>query len=210
MEKPAQTAYPIEELLRRRWSPRAFAERLVEPEKLLRMFEAARWSASCFNEQPWSFIVATRDNEAEFARLLSCLVEGNQVWASHAPVLMVSVARLNFARIFVPEGKAVDTRAMTETGKPNRHAIHDVGLATAQMILQALAMGVFVHPMAGFHPDKVRELYGVPEGYEPVTAIAAGYPGDPATLPESLRQRELAPRVRKPQEEFVFRGRFGA
>jgi nitroreductase len=121
----------------------------------------------------------------------------------------VSVARLNFTRIFVPEGKAVDTRAMTETGKPNRHAIHDVGLATAQMILQALAMGVFVHPMAGFYPEKVRELYGVPEGYEPVAAIAAGYPGDPATLPESLRQRELAPRVRKPQEEFVFRGRFG-
>jgi nitroreductase len=209
MEKPAQTAYPIEDLLRRRWSPRAFAERPVEPEKLASMFEAARWSASCFNEQPWSFIVATRDNEAEFARLLGCFVEGNQAWASHAPVLMVSVARLNFTRIFVPEGKAVDTRAMTETGKPNRHAIHDVGLATAQMILQALAMGVFVHPMAGFYPEKVRELYGVPEGYEPVAAIAAGYPGDPAKLPESLRQRELAPRVRKPQEEFVFRGRFG-
>lgn len=193
MEKPAETAYPIEELMRRRWSPRAFAERLVEPEKLASMFEAARWSASCFNEQPWSFIVATRDNGAEFARLLSCLVEGNQTWASHAPVLMVSVARLNFV----------------QTGKPNRHAIHDVGLATAQMILQALAMGVFVHPMAGFYPDKVRELYGVPEGYEPVAAIAAGYPGDPATLPESLRQRELAPRVRRPQQEFVFRGPFG-
>jgi nitroreductase len=194
MEKPAQTAYPIEELLRRRWSPRAFADRPVEPEKLASMFEAVRWSASCFNEQPWSFIVATRDNAAELARLLSCLVEGNQVWASRAPVLMVSVARLNFL----------------QTGKPNRHAIHDVGLATAQMILQALAMGVFMHPMAGFYPDKVRELYGVPEGYEPVAAIAAGYPGDPATLPESLRQRELAPRVRKPQEEFVFRRRFGA
>ncbi|MGH7913116.1 MAG: nitroreductase family protein [Candidatus Binataceae bacterium] len=191
MEKPAETAHPIEELLRRRWSPRAFAERPIEPEKLLRMFEAARWSASCFNEQPWSFIVATRDDEAEFARLLSCLVEGNQAWASHAPVLMVSVARLNFV----------------QNDKPNRHAIHDVGLATAQMIVQAMAMGLFVHPMAGFHPDKVRELYGVPQGYEPVAAIAAGYPGDPATLSESLRQRELAPRLRKPQEEFVSRGR---
>lgn len=191
MEKPAENAHPIEELLRRRWSPRAFAERPIEPEKLLRMFEAARWSASCFNEQPWSFIVATRDDEAEFARLLSCLVEGNQAWASHAPVLMVSVARLNFV----------------QNDKPNRHAIHDVGLATAQMIVQAMAMGLFVHPMAGFHPDKVRELYGVPQGYEPVAAIAAGYPGDPATLSESLRQRELAPRLRKPQEEFVSRGR---
>jgi nitroreductase len=194
MEKPAQTAYPIEELLRRRWSPRAFADRPVEPEKLASMFEAVRWSASCFNEQPWSFIVATRDDAVEFARLLSCLVEGNQVWVAHAPVLMVSVAWHNFV----------------QTGKPNLHAIHDVGLATAQMILQALAMGVFMHPMAGFYPDKVRELYGVPEGYEPVAAIAAGYPGDPATLPEPLRQRELAPRVRKRQEEFVFRRRFGA
>jgi nitroreductase len=136
--------------------------------------------------------VATRNDAAEFARLLSCLVEGNQAWASHAPVLMVSVARLTFA----------------QNGKPNRHAIHDVGLATAQMILQATAMGIFAHPMAGFHPDKVRELYAVAEGYEPVAAIAAGYPGDPAALSESLRQRELAPRMRKPQAEFVVRGRF--
>jgi len=192
MEKPAETAHPIEELLRRRWSPRAFAERAVEPEKLARLLEAARWSASCFNEQPWSFIVATRDDEAEFARLLSCLIDGNQAWASHAPVLMVSVARLNFV----------------QNGKPNRHAIHDVGLATAQMIVQAMAMGLFVHPMAGFYPDKVRELYGVPEGYEPVAAIAAGYAGDPAALSESLRQRELAPRVRKSQEDFLHRGCF--
>jgi nitroreductase len=191
MEKPAETAYPIEELLRRRWSPRAFDQRPVEPEKLASMFEAARWSASCFNEQPWSFIVATRDDAVEFARLLSCLVEGNQAWASHVPVLMVSLARLNFK----------------QNGKPNRTAIHDVGLATAQMIVQAMAMGVFMHPMAGFHVDKVRELYGVPEDYEPVAAIAAGYPGDPATLSESLRQRELAPRVRKAQEEFTYRGR---
>src|ERR1700739_882474 len=108
MEKPAQTAYPIEELLRGRWSPRAFADRPVEPEKLASMFEAVRWSASCFNEQPWSFIVATRDDAVEFARLLSCLVEGNQAWASHAPVLMVSVARFHFTRIFLPKGKAVD------------------------------------------------------------------------------------------------------
>lgn len=192
MEKPAETAYPIEALIRRRWSPRAFDERPVEPEKLESLFEAARWSASCFNEQPWSFIIATRDQTAEFARLLSCLIEGNQAWASHAPVLMVSVARLNF----------------TQNGRPNRHAIHDVGLATAQLMLQATAMGLFAHAMAGFHPDKVRELYAVPQGHEPVAAIAVGYPGDPAKLSESLRQRELGPRVRKSQHDFVVRGRF--
>jgi nitroreductase len=194
VEKPAHNVHPIEELVRRRWSPRAFAERPVEPEKLASMFEAARWSASSFNEQPWSFIVATRDNEGEFARVLGCLVESNQTWASHAPVLIVSVARLKFA----------------QSGKPNSHAIHDVGLATAQMINQAMALGLFAHPMAGFYPDKVREACGVPEGHDPIAVIAAGYAGDPAALSDSLRQRELAPRVRKPQEEFVFRGRFPA
>ncbi len=194
MEKPAESAWPIEELLRRRWSPRAFAERPLEADKLQSLFEAARWSASCYNEQPWHFIVATRDDEAAFARLLSCLVEGNRAWAARAPVLMVSVARLAFA----------------QSGKPNRHAIHDVGLATAQMIVQATAMGLFAHPMAGFDPDRVRGLYGVPEGYEPVAAIAVGYAGDHATLSDSLRQRELAPRARKPVESFVFRGRFGS
>ena len=192
MEKPADAAWPIEELIRRRWSPRAFAERAIEPEKLARLFEAVRWSASCYNDQPWSFIVAARDDAAEFARLLSCLVEGNQAWATRAGVLMISVARLNFAH----------------SGQPNRHAIHDVGLATAQLMLQATAMGLFAHAMAGFHPDKVRELYSVPEGYEPVAAIAAGYPGDADLLSESQRQRELAPRTRKTQQEFVFHGRF--
>jgi nitroreductase len=194
MEKPADNVHPIEELMRRRWSPRAFSERPIEPEKLLSLLEAARWSASCFNEQPWSFIVASKDKPDEFERLLGCLVEGNQAWASRAPVLMVSVARLDFA----------------QTGKPNRHAIHDVGLATAQMMLQAVALGLFAHAMAGFYPDKVRELYGVPDGYEPVAAIAVGYPGDPASLSDSLRQRELAPRTRKPVESFVFRERFEA
>jgi len=161
MEKPAHNVHPIEESVRRRWSPRAFAERLVEPEKLLSMFEAARWAASSFNEQPWSFIAATRDDEAEFARLLSCLIESNQSWVVRAPVLIASVARMKFA----------------QSGKPNTHAIHDVGMATAQMINQAVAAGLFAHPMAGFYPDKVRELYGVPADHEPVTMIAAGYAG---------------------------------
>jgi nitroreductase len=192
VEKPAETAYPIEDLLRRRWSPRAFSQSPVEPEKLLRLWEAARWSASCYNEQPWHFIVATKDEETEYARMLSCLIEGNQAWASAAPVLMVSVARLEFAH----------------NGAPNRHALHDVGMATAQMMFQATAMGLFVHAMAGFHPDKVRELYGVPEKFEPVAAIAVGYPGDPVALPDNLREREFAPRARKSIEAFVFRGQF--
>jgi nitroreductase len=193
VEKPAETAYPIEELLKRRWSPRAFADRPIEPEKLLRLWEAARWSASTANQQPWYFIVATKQDEAEHTCLLSCLRENNQQWASRAPVLMVSVAKLTF----------------DANGQPNRHAFHDVGLAVANLITQATALGLGVHQMAGFYPDRVRELYGVPEGFEPVAGIVLGYAGDPDILPDDLKQRELAPRVRKPLESFVFQGAWG-
>ena len=193
MEKPAETQYPIHDLLRRRWSPRAFSDRRVDPAIMRSLLEAARWAPSSYNEQPWSFIVATRDDPVEFGRLLSCLVEGNIQWAQHAPVLMVSVARLSFE----------------DDGKPNRHAFHDVGLAVANLIVQATALGLVVHQMAGIFPDKIRELYGIPEGYEAVAGIALGYPGDPQSLPEGLRKRELAPRERKPVTEFVFSGRWG-
>ena len=193
MEKPAKTQYPIHDLLRRRWSPRAFSDRRVDPAIMRSLLEAARWAPSSYNEQPWSFIVATRDDPVEFGRLLSCLVEGNIQWAQHAPVLMVSVARLYFE----------------DDGKPNRHAFHDVGLAVANLIVQATALGLVVHQMAGIFPDKIRELYGIPEGYEAVAGIALGYPGDPQSLPEELRKRELAPRERKPLTEFVFSGRWG-
>ena len=188
MEKPATTDYPIEAILRRRWSPRAFSDKAVEADKLRKLFEAARWAPSSFNEQPWSFIVATKDHPDEYGQLLSCLMEKNQQWARLAPVLAVSVAKLAFEK----------------TGKPNRHAFHDVGLAMGSMLVQATALGLFVHQMAGFSPEKVREIYGVPDGFEPVAAIAIGYPADSDVLPESFRQQEVGPRSRKPISSFVF------
>jgi nitroreductase len=193
MEKPAQTDYPIEEILKRRWSPRAFSDRMVEPEKLRSLFEAARWAPSCFNEQPWQFVIATRQAPEDYARLLSCLVEGNQEWARLAPVLMVSVAKLNFEK----------------TGKPNRHAFHDVGLAVGNLLVQATALDLFVHQMAGFSVERVTEIYGIPRGFEPVAAIAVGYAADVEVLPEELRARELGGRSRKPVSSFVFQGRWG-
>jgi nitroreductase len=193
MEKLAETQYPIEEILRRRWSPRAFSDRLVEPEKLQRLFEAARWAASSFNEQPWNFIVATKQKPEEHARLLSCLVEGNQRWARAAPVLMVSVAKLNFDK----------------TGKPNRHAFHDVGLAVQNMVVQATALGLFVHQMAGFSPEKVREIYGVPDGFDPVAAMGIGYGVAKDELPEAFREFDLGARSRKPVSGFVFQDHWG-
>lgn len=188
----ADTQYPIDDLLRRRWSPLAFSEQRVEPEKLCSVLEAARWAASSYNEQPWSFIVATKDNQPEFDRLLGCLAEGNQEWAQNAPVLMLSVAKLYFER----------------NGVENRHAFHDVGAAAAFLAIQAMANGLFIHQMAGFDLPKAREVYGISEGYEPVAAIALGYIGDSKTLSERLQQRELAPRTRKPLEKFVFSGRW--
>ncbi|NEQ38395.1 MAG: nitroreductase family protein [Okeania sp. SIO3I5] len=193
MEKPTDNQYPINDLLKKRWSSLAFIDKKVEAEVLLSLLEAARWSPSSFNEQPWSFIVATKENPAEYDRLLSCLAEGNQPWASLAPVLMLSVAKLSFDR----------------NNKPNRHAFHDVGLAVASLTFQATEMGLRVRQMAGFDVDKARELYKISEQYEPVTAIALGYPGEPDILPESLRERELSPRSRKPISSFVFTGEFG-
>ncbi len=190
INKQADTQYPIHELLRQRWSPLAFSETMVEPEKLCSVLEAARWAASSYNEQPWSFIVATKDNQGEFERLLGCLVESNQEWAQKAPVLMLSVAKLYFER----------------NGVENRHAFHDVGAAVAELAIQATALGLFIHQMAGFDAPKAKEVYGISEGYEPVAAIALGYVGNSETLSEKLLQRELALRTRKPLEAFVFSG----
>lgn len=188
MEKLAPTDHDVHDLIRKRWSPRAFSPAPVTDAALRSLMEAARWSASCANEQPWHFIVARREDEADFGRMLACLLPGNQRWVKDAPVLMLSVARLRFAK----------------SGELNRHSFHDVGLATAQLALQATSMGMAIHPMAGFSPELARQTYGIPEDHEAVAAIAAGYLGDPNTLPEDLKKRELAARSRRPQTDFVF------
>jgi len=195
LKKTAETSVPVHDIIGNRWSPRAFDSRAVEPEKLKALFEAARWAASSYNAQPWSFIVATKDHPANYKKVLECLVEFNQGWAKNAPVLALSVAQLNFA---MPDNKA-----------PNRHAFHDVGLAVANLALQAHALGLEVHQMAGILPDKAREVFGIPAGYEAVAGIAIGCPGDPAVLPDGLRERELAKRTRKELETFVFTGKWG-
>jgi nitroreductase len=194
MEKPAPVTVPIHELLQRRWSPRAFADRPVEPEKLTSLFEAARWAPSCFNEQPWRFLLCTREHPADFRRLLGCLAEANAVWARQAPVLLLSVAKRDFSH----------------NGKRNRHAVHDVGLAAENLVLQAVALGLCAHQMAGFDAAKARETFAIPEEFEPVAAIAVGYPGDPALLPAELQERERAPRARRPRSEILFEGQWGS
>ncbi len=186
-EKPAPTQYPVHELIRNRWSPRAYSDRPVEKDQLLSLLEAARWAPSSYNHQPWRFIVATKDDITEYNRLLSTLVEFNQGWAKNAPVLILAVAKLHF-----------------DDGKLNRHAFHDIGLALENLIIQATSLGLSTHQIAGFQADLARKEYGIPNEYEPATVITVGYAGDPQSLPDGLRERELAPRVRKTLKEIVF------
>lgn len=193
MEKPAPVDHAVHELIRDRWSPRAFSPRPIDDATMCSLLEAARWASSCYNEQPWRFIVSGKQDAAEFARLLDCLVPGNQAWAGNAAALMLTVARKEFER----------------NDKPNRHAWHDVGLAAAQLAVQATALGLRIHQMAGIDRDKARETYGIPEGFEAVTGIAIGYPADPADLAPEVLEREQGPRVRKPLRETVFAGAWG-
>lgn len=189
MIKHARTEHPIQDVIARRWSPYGFADRDVSDADLRCLFEAARWAASSYNEQPWSYIVAKRAQQPEFGRLLSCLVETNQAWAKAASVLVLCVVTLNFKR----------------NDQPNRVAMHDLGLATGNLLAEATARGLSVHPMGGILPERARELYSIPEGCDPVTALAIGHAGDPEAFTAEIRERDLAPRQRKTQRDFVFR-----
>jgi nitroreductase len=191
LSKDASTDLPIHELIRRRWSPRAFASTAVAPEILHRIFEAARWAPSGSNLQPWHFIVGFSGDET-YKAIYSTLVEFNQLWASTAPVLLLSIAK--------------ETNSRNE---PNASHKYDVGQSVAFMSIQAMDEGVYLHQMGGFDRELAGRLLNVPENYNVVTAVALGYPGNPDLLHENLKRLEYAPRVRKPLNEFVFTGKFG-
>src|ERR1039457_3128037 len=191
--KKAVTDHPIQHALADRWSPYGFEDRSVAEADLLSLFEAARWAASSYNEQPWNYIVATKENSKEFDQLLSCLVEANQAWAKAAPVLVLGVVSLRFVK----------------NNKDNRAAVHDLGLAAGNLVVEATTRGLSVHQMIGILPDKSREVYQIPEHFEAWTAMAIGYKADPAKLPDALKERYLMPRQRKPLNKFVFTGQWG-
>lgn len=183
----------IHPLLRGRRSPRAFSPRPVPAQQVLALLEAARWSPSAVNEQPWAFIVVQREDAEAFDRAVSTLAEGNKVWAQHAPLLIFALARLTRER----------------DGQPNSVALYDLGQAVAHLSVQAAALGLWVHQMGGFSADRARELFAIPENYVPVVAIAVGELGDAESLPATLRERELAPRTRKPLSSIVFGEHWG-
>jgi nitroreductase len=193
MQKPAPTDHPVSEVLKQRWSPRAFSDKPPSPDVLRSLFEAARWAPSSSNEQPWAFLVASKDDSETHAKLLSTLVEANQVWAKHAPVLGIAVVHKTFAK----------------SGQPNRTAFYDTGAAVANLTAEATSRGLFVHQMAGFEPKKASELFHIPADWEPIAAFVLGYPGDPESLPEPYLSREKNPRTRKPISEFVMSGDWG-
>lgn len=192
IEKPAVTTYPIHDLIRTRWSPRAFTPTSLSVEELGSIMEAARWAASASNKQPWRFIVARRDETEAFELMLKPLVEGNAMWAKDAGALILAVEVLR-----------------EEDGSENAYSSHDVGQANAIITLQAEALGLRCHQMAGFDKDAARELLHIPERYAPLTYIAVGHQAPAEKLVDFLEERELAPRSRKPLEEIVFHGTFG-
>lgn len=192
-EKLADTLPSVHELIRSRWSPRAFAERGVSDADLKTIFEAARWAASSFNEQPWRFLVARKSDPAAFDKILHLLVPMNQVWAKKAPVLFIMAAK----------------RTFSHNGTPNLYAFHDAGQALAHVFLQATALGLHAHGMAGFDRERARTELGIPDDYELAAAVALGYAGSPEELPEQQRQQEHAQRRRKPLNEIVFGADFG-
>ena len=194
-EKPAQTQVPIDNLLSRRWSGRAFDPlKPVTREQLVALLEAARWAASCFNDQPWRFLVWDRNaNAANWQKAFECLGEWNQKWVLNAPVLMLSCAGSIFEK----------------NDKPNRWGQHDTGAAGQNLYLQATALGLVAHPMGGFDADKARRTFNIPAPYTCMAMIAVGFPAPPESLEGEYREAELAPRERKPLTECFFEGSWG-
>ncbi len=182
----------LSKFIKNRRSSVSFSTRSVEEIKIQLLFEAARWAPSSYNEQPWRFIYGLKNGRGVYQTLFECLTEGNQEWVKNAPVLILSILKSNFSH----------------NNLPNYYALHDVGLATENLMLQAVYMGLSAHPMGGFYKNKaVSELF-IPIEFEPVAMIAVGYQGETGNLPEHLKKRELGERVRKPLSEFVFTGKW--
>lgn len=187
------TPPPIHTFISGRKSIRAFDPKPMTDEIVYQLFEAARWAPSAFNEQPWRFIIARRENEAEFQKMLDVLSPSNRNWAKNGSILILTIAKLY----------------SDHNHLQNRHALHDVGLAVGNLSVQATSMGLALHQMGGFENVKAREFYEIPEGFEPISIIIVGFPGNIELLPDALRLRELKERVRMPIEDMVFSGTFG-
>jgi nitroreductase len=194
-EHRINTEAEIDDLLAKRWSPRAYdTDQAVDGSTLTACLEAARWAPSCFGDEPWRFLVCNRSNdEAAWQKLLNCLAPKNQQWASHAPVLILTCADSLFG----------------QNGKPNRWGQYDMGAAAVSLCLQATALGLITHQMGGFDTESTREAFAIPERFTPMSIIAIGYKGDYTSLDEGFQGSEAADRSRKNMHDIVFRAAWG-
>lgn len=189
-----EQAYEILSQIKKRWSPREFdPAKKISPSQISLLFEAARWAPSAFNDQPWNFIIVTKDNPVQFGKMLSLLKEGNKTWAENASALILTVAFLR----------------SSHDGSENFHALYDLGASVTNLSLQAVELNIYVHQIGGFYHDKAKKAFQLDEDYLPVSVLALGY------LPESesfkeRKERLLTKRKRKSLNEFVFRNNWGS
>ncbi|MBD9358884.1 nitroreductase family protein [Methylomonas albis] len=194
-QKTANTQVNIHELIAKRWSPRAFdPDKMVSPTDITAVLEAARWAPSCFNDQPWRYVVCDKAHDAAaWQNALAVIAEKNQLWAKNAPVLILAVAMENF----------------NHNGKPNRWAAYDTGAASLSLCLQATALGLIVHQMGGFDADKARQALSLPDDCTPMAMLALGYQAEVDTLAEDFQAAEQAERSRVALEQRFYLGQWG-
>lgn len=186
MVKEAKTKYPVHELISKRWSARAFSDKQITQEDLFTILEAASWASSSVNEQPWSYLYSFKGTDG-FNTMWECLSAGNQPWVKNASILLMCIAKKNFQR----------------NGELNRHYMHDTGMANANLLTQATAMGIFCHILGGYDHAKTDQMFSVSPNEEVVCFIALGYLGNGDLLEEPYKTREITPRNRKPLEEVA-------
>lgn len=187
-----EVEFPIAPWIEKRRSLRSFADQEVEQEKIFSLFEAARWTPSANNEQPWCYVYATRNQSELYDKLFDALNEGNKLWAGKAPMLVLSLYRKNFSR----------------NNSPNASALYDLGAANAMLSVEATRLGLNVHQMGGFDRERAKVNLNIPNTHAPAILMAIGYPGDAESLQEPFRTRETAPRQRFTQQTFVLNKTF--
>jgi len=176
----------VHQIIKKRYSTVVFSTKQIEEDKLASLFESARWAPSAFNEQPWRFIVGINGKDENYQKIYDCLMEANQAWAKFAPVLVLTIASVN----------------SSVTGKPNRFAQYDTGMAVGNILAQATSLGLHTHQMGGFSMKNAKEFFDIGDDYEIMAVMAIGYKGDVELFPEYLQERESKKRFRKPIDEF--------
>ena len=181
-----QFKYNIMQEIKDRWSPRAFSPEKIPEEDLQAIMEAASYAPSCFNEQPWRFLLASEDKELEIMH--SLLTEKNYRWAKNAPVLILVIAHRYFAY----------------NNKENRWHQFDSGTAWGYLSLEAQKRGFITHGMGGFRRKKTRETLNISEDYEIIAVVAVGKMGNKEDLEEEFKKEE-SPNTRRPLEDSAWK-----